>query len=148
MGGMEADPELGLMYRDISEFKDTEIPKAIGIIQAVARQINGELSAKRKKGGHSGKLDFRKTIRAFIDKLPDVQRSAIMMKYFDDMSVNEHDITLDAELISDLGLNSLELADLAMLCEERFELEFDEEELKTLLSVRDVVNYLELNAND
>jgi acyl carrier protein len=34
-----------------------------------------------------------------------------------------------------------------MLCEERFEMEFDEEELKTLLTVRDVVNYLELNAN-
>ncbi len=65
----------------------------------------------------------------------------------EDLSVNEHDITIDAELISDLGLNSLELADLVMLCEERFELEFDEEELKNLLTVRDVVNYLELNAN-
>lgn len=65
----------------------------------------------------------------------------------EDLSVNEHDITIDAELISDLGLNSLELADLVMLCEERFELEFDENELKNLLSVRDVVNYLELNAN-
>lgn len=65
----------------------------------------------------------------------------------EDMSVNEHDITMEAELISDLGLNSLELADLVMLCEERFELEFDEEELKSLLTVRDVVNYLELNAN-
>ncbi|MBE6649586.1 MAG: acyl carrier protein [Ruminococcaceae bacterium] len=65
----------------------------------------------------------------------------------EDMSVNEHDITMEAELISDLGLNSLELADLVMLCEERFELEFDEAELKNLLTVRDVVNYLELNAN-
>ena len=65
----------------------------------------------------------------------------------EDLSVNEHDITIDAELITDLGLNSLELADLVMLCEERFELEFDEDELKNLLTVRDVVNYLELNAN-
>jgi acyl carrier protein len=65
----------------------------------------------------------------------------------EDLSVNEHDITMDAELISDLGLNSLELADLVMVCEERFELEFDEDELKNLLTVRDVVNYLELNAN-
>ena len=65
----------------------------------------------------------------------------------EDMSVNETAITMDAELITDLGLNSLDLADLVMLCEERFELEFDEDELKNLLSVRDVVNYLELNAN-
>lgn len=67
LGGEELDPELGIIYRDISEFKDTEIPKAIGIIQAVARQINGELSAKRKKNGHSGKLDFRKTIRKGLE---------------------------------------------------------------------------------
>ena len=67
MGGEELDPEIGILYRDISEFKDTEIPKAIGIIQTVARQINGELSAKRKKNGHSGKLDFRKTIRKGLE---------------------------------------------------------------------------------
>ena len=67
MGGEELNPEIGILYRDISDFKDTEIPKAIGIIQTVARQINGELSAKRKKNGHSGKLDFRKTIRKGLE---------------------------------------------------------------------------------
>ncbi len=66
-GAAEADPEIGLLYRDISEFKDTEIPKAIDLIQTVARQINGELSAKRKNAGHSGKLDFRKTIRKGLE---------------------------------------------------------------------------------
>ena len=66
-GGEELDPELGILYRDISDFKDTEIPKAIEIIQAVARQINGELSAKKKAGGHTGKLDFRKTIRKGLE---------------------------------------------------------------------------------
>ena len=66
-GGMEADPELGLLYRDISEFKDTEIPKAIAIIQNVAKTINGELSAKRKNTGHSSKLDFRRTIRKGLE---------------------------------------------------------------------------------
>ena len=67
LGGEELDPEIGILYRDISDFKDTEIPKAIGIIQTVARQINGELSAKRKKAGHSGKLDFRRTIRKGLE---------------------------------------------------------------------------------
>ena len=66
-GGAEADPEMGLLYRDISEFKDTEIPKAIAIIQGITRQINGELSAKRRQGGHSGKLDFRRTIRKGLE---------------------------------------------------------------------------------
>lgn len=67
VGGEELDPELGILYRDISEFRDTEIPKAIDIIQTVARQINGELSAKRKRGGHTGKLDFRRTIRKGLE---------------------------------------------------------------------------------
>ena len=67
MGGQEADPDIGILYRDISDFRDTEIPKAIAIIQTVARQINGELSAKRKHGGHGGKLDFRGTIRKGLE---------------------------------------------------------------------------------
>ena len=66
--GVEAmDPEMGLLFRDISQFQDTEIPKAIDIIQNISRQINGELSAKRGRGGHSGKLDFRRTIRKGLE---------------------------------------------------------------------------------
>lgn len=87
-----------------------------------------------------GELAFKPTRLSMFEKLKSI--------LVEDLNVNEHDITLDAELISDLGLNSLELADLAMLCEERFEVEFEEEELKKLLSIRDIVNYLELNAKD
>lgn len=67
VGGQEQDPDIGILYRDISQFQDTEIPKAIEMIQSVARQINGELSAKRRRGGHSGKLDFRRTIRKGLE---------------------------------------------------------------------------------
>ena len=67
VGAEAADPELGLLFRDISEFKDTELPKAISIIQTISRQINGELTAKRKRGSHSGKLDFRRTIRKGLE---------------------------------------------------------------------------------
>lgn len=67
LGVEAADPEIGMLYRDISQFKDTEIPKAIDIIHAIARQINGELAAKRRAGGSSGKLDFRRTIRKGLE---------------------------------------------------------------------------------
>lgn len=67
LGVEETDPELGLLLRDIGAFKDTEIPRAISIIQSIARQINGELSAKRQHRGHSGKLDFRRTIRKGLE---------------------------------------------------------------------------------
>lgn len=67
LGCDEADPELGLLYRDISQFKDVEIPRAIALIQSITRQINGELSAKRQHSGHSGQLDFRRTIRRGLE---------------------------------------------------------------------------------
>ena len=67
VGADALDPEIGMLYREISQFKDTEIPKAISVIQTISRQINGELTAKRNKGGHSGKLDFRRTIRKGLE---------------------------------------------------------------------------------
>ena len=66
LGAEELDPELGLLCRDIGAFRDTEIPKAIQMIQTVARQLNGELSAKRRGSASSGKLDFRRTIRGSL----------------------------------------------------------------------------------
>ena len=66
VGAEELDPELGLLCRDIGAFRDSEIPKAIALIQNVARQINGELSARRRGQAHSGKLDFRRTIRSSL----------------------------------------------------------------------------------
>lgn len=67
VGGEAVDPEMGLMFRDISQFGDHEIPKAISIIQSISRQVNGELTVKRKRSGHSGKLDFRRTIRKGLE---------------------------------------------------------------------------------
>lgn len=64
---MDADPELGILYRDLGQFQDTEIPKAIAIIQSIAKQINGELSHKHQSHAHSGKLDFRRTIRKGLE---------------------------------------------------------------------------------
>ena len=67
LGVEESDPELGLLYRDISQFRDVEIPRAITLISSITRQINGELTAKRQKKSHSGKLDFRRTIRRGLE---------------------------------------------------------------------------------
>lgn len=64
---MEADPEVGILYRNLGDFQDAEIPKAIDIIQRIAKQINGELSSQRKNKTHSGQLDFRRTIRKGLE---------------------------------------------------------------------------------
>lgn len=62
-----ADPELGLLFRDITEFRDQEIPKAIDIIRRSARQINSEIAARSKSSGSSRRLDFRRTIRKGLE---------------------------------------------------------------------------------
>lgn len=62
-----SDPEMGMMYRSISDFEDREIPRAVALIQAVSRRINAELSARNRTAGHSGKMDFRRTIRLSLE---------------------------------------------------------------------------------
>ena len=67
LGCADMDPDMGLLFRDISQFQDKEIPKAIAIIQKISQQINAELSYKRRNRGHGGKLDFRRTIRKGLE---------------------------------------------------------------------------------
>ena len=64
----------------------------------------------------------------------------------EEMDINPGLIKPEAELMNDLGFNSLELADLVVLCEEKFNVVFDEASLPTLLTVGDVATYLEENA--
>ena len=63
-----------------------------------------------------------------------------------DLQINPDDIKLEAELINDLGINSLELADLVLLCEDTFGVEFDENDMHKFITVGDVVEYLNANA--
>ena len=60
----------------------------------------------------------------------------------EEFSIDEDKITPDAEFVNDLGINSLELADLVFICEDKFNVTFDEDDLHTFLTVGDVANYL------
>ena len=60
----------------------------------------------------------------------------------DNLQLNPDEITMKAELVNDLGVNSLELADLILLCEERFDVEISDDEIHKFVTVGDVVNYL------
>ncbi|MBR3991784.1 MAG: acyl carrier protein [Clostridia bacterium] len=65
----------------------------------------------------------------------------------EELSINGDEITEDSELVGDLGINSLELADLVLLCEEKFGIEIDEDSIHKFLTVGDIVDYLsEINA--
>jgi len=61
----------------------------------------------------------------------------------DELGVNPDAITMEAELAGDLGINSLELADMVYTCEEKFDVTIDDEALKNFKTVGDVVRFLE-----
>ena len=61
----------------------------------------------------------------------------------EELQIDEAAITPEAELSADLGINSIELADLVMLCEEKFDVSIDDDDIHSLLTVDDVVKYLE-----
>ena len=61
----------------------------------------------------------------------------------EELNIEPDIITMEAELTGDLGINSLELADLVYLCEERFDVIIDDEDLHNFNTVGDIVSYLE-----
>lgn len=61
----------------------------------------------------------------------------------DELRVKAEDVTMEAELAGDLGINSLELAELVLACEEKFNVVIEDDDLHQFNTVGDVVNYLE-----
>ena len=61
----------------------------------------------------------------------------------EELQIDPAEITMDAELSNDLGINSIELADLVMICEDKFDIEISDENIGQFVTIRDVVNYLE-----
>lgn len=65
----------------------------------------------------------------------------------EELQIKEQDITPEAELSADLGINSIELANLVMLCEEKFGVTIEDEDIHKFITVGDVVAYLEANGH-
>ena len=52
-------------------------------------------------------------------------------------------IMTDSRLEADLGINSLELAELALRCDEEFGVDIEEDDIHKLITVGDVASYIE-----
>lgn len=61
----------------------------------------------------------------------------------EELQIDRDDIKMEAELSNDLGINSIELADLVMLCEDKFGIEIKDDDIRKFTTVADVVAYLE-----
>jgi len=61
----------------------------------------------------------------------------------EELQLDPEEIKPESELANDLGINSIELADLVMLCEDKFDIEIKDEDIHNFITIGDVVNYLE-----
>ena len=61
----------------------------------------------------------------------------------EELQIDPSEITMTSELTNDLGINSIELADLVLQCEDKFGIEIDDDNIHNFVTIGDVVNYLE-----
>lgn len=59
------------------------------------------------------------------------------------LNVSEESVTLESDLIKDLGADSLDVAELVMLFENEFSIEIPDSEMEKMKTVGDVVSYME-----
>ena len=63
----------------------------------------------------------------------------------DQLELEEDSVTLESNLLEDLGADSLDLVDLVMSLEDEFGLEVPDEEFDNIKTVGDVVKFIEEN---
>ena len=59
------------------------------------------------------------------------------------LSVNPDEIKADSKFTEDLGADSLDVVELVMALEEKFDIEIPDDEAEKLQTVQDVINYIE-----
>lgn len=62
------------------------------------------------------------------------------------LGIDEDKVTLDASFADDLGADSLDMAELAMVFEEEFEIQIPDEDIEKIQTVGDVLNYIKNHA--
>jgi acyl carrier protein len=59
------------------------------------------------------------------------------------LSVNADEVKEDAKFVEDLGADSLDVVELVMALEEKFDIEIPDDEAEKIATVADVVAYIE-----
>lgn len=64
----------------------------------------------------------------------------------EELNVEADLIVPEAEFVNDLKLNSLEIADFIVMCEDKFGAEIEEEDIHKILTVQDLCDYIASHA--
>jgi acyl carrier protein len=59
------------------------------------------------------------------------------------LNVNPDEVKLESDFVEDLGADSLDVVELVMALEEKFEIEIPDEDAEGIKTVKDVVDYIE-----
>ncbi len=74
-----------------------------------------------------------------LDKIKDIMET--------ELGKDRNDVTLESDIIKDLGLDSLDIVTLIMSVEDEYGFTADDDEIAALKTVGDVVNYIEKRTN-
>ena len=61
----------------------------------------------------------------------------------DQLGVNEENVTMEATFVDDLAADSLDIVELVMNIEEEFDLEIPDNDAEKIVTIGDVVKYIE-----
>ena len=61
----------------------------------------------------------------------------------DQLGVNEENVTMEATFVDDLAADSLDIVELVMTIEEEFDLEIPDSDAEKIVTIGDVVKYIE-----
>ncbi len=61
----------------------------------------------------------------------------------DQLDLEEDVVTMEANILDDLGADSLDVVDLVMSLEEEFDIEIPDEQVENIKAVGDIVKYIE-----
>ncbi|HEG2581616.1 TPA: acyl carrier protein [Campylobacter lari] len=59
------------------------------------------------------------------------------------LNVDEDAVKMESKIIEDLGADSLDVVELVMALEEKFDVEIPDSDAEKLVKIEDVVNYIE-----
>ena len=62
------------------------------------------------------------------------------------LSAKEEDIKAESKFVDDLGADSLDLVELIMALEDKFEIEISDEDAEKMVSVKDALDFIEASS--
>ena len=66
----------------------------------------------------------------------------------DQLDADENEVTMEANIQDDLGADSLDVVDLVMSIEKKFEIEIPDEDVENIKTVGDIVKYIEAKVEE